>query len=1381
MDVDNEQEQEGAEEDFQAQINAKIKNFFESTPYIKSREELDSFLTAIELKEIWGSEEEKDTVWESISKYSKDSKIDCEGALQGINDLLNAAQEDDEGEDVKEDKEENGPSYQRKETKEKLLTRLSRISNIGIGSKSGNKLALNRYKQRAIEQYDSLDSNSLIQFKKIFVLLKITKSNNRISFDELKEICDKSKFIKLDINDIWKYLSYCVYEEKLSNLENQTEFEINNDIMEEVKDFINQKLINEDIEDDSDMGEEDAEDKNDTIEEISLNLIEKIIKQSIEIKENNNVLNEIKNEVRSLNKDEIDNNKELINEKITQIDEFIQKTQKDNSLNLKKMESLKNNILRITENIKSMKEDYKDLFEKYNSNQQVDIDEVTERLLDENMMLNQEKENKEQEISNLLEEKKEMKKDYQNMQMQYEDVVREKNELTMEMSEIKMNNYKLKNDYEKLLNDIVNKMDKEKKNKKNVNINSNVSYEDQVKEIRSINNSRIDDGEKISRKKDIFNNMTNEKLINYIMEIERVNQTLSNEKSNNNKKIQEITQKNVDLNNLMKIVKDRNIELEEEAKNLQKKIDNLNSEVKNNEVFRPSISINSNMRVSRLSKLNTPGLNAAKFNKAKAGNFNNKKNIEKFKLKDKNINQKLMPSPTLNKMENISLDLYGVKEEVDDEEEDPDNKKIDKNKKDEQSGFNIQEKKNNNMDISSNSGIGFGDQKNQNNKMEIGGKTKNNFGMKTGSKNAYEAFNINLNSKNSKGNLELDSSSSGMLFDGTNKDINLSQQSGIEMNINQNSNNTNEAKNGEVEVENINDINLSSGNNINFGDITSSVINFDIKNNNNIINENSNNKTNNNFETTNNNIFLQNEKNNAGKNNNQSQAQSGVFFEGKSQNNDLDLKKKESTSEEIKILKIDNLLQEMPDEEENDIKEEPKNKNDNQKINEIQNENNININNIKNDDDNNNNDENLQRNRIDTVFVNNQQNNQNQNLETIILTGIEKEGFNIGDSSVQKPLSSSNSNNININGENNNNNENNINQIILDKSNENEIIINDSNNNNNKIGNEVKSNFSSSTAFNIDLADNKLELFPSINLSESSGKPIQYNRLSKVELDELRNNNYDYYSLFQEDYIQRRLKEEKDKCNEFNMYSDQIYQVIDRKHINKKYIVITPSHIYLIEPKEMRFTHIIKKENIISFQISNKNVNIIMFQITGGDNILIETLRRMDLLSYLRDTYRNSKNPIKIKYEDKFDIKVKGKVTTILVKDKVFSNFSNFDGAQKIGYLFLYKGTYIMPIFKEKLFVLTSIGLIMFDEPSSPPSKLYPIIGSTIAKIEGTRYGRENCFQITCLSGKVKVFATRKKRERDSWLKEFDKINKEFQNKMKQLDTINKKMMGKEG
>ena len=1347
MDIENEKEQEQEEEndDFQAQLNIKIEKYFESKQYIESREELDDFLSAIDLSDVWNSKDEIEELWQYIFKYNKDSKIDCEGAKKGINDFLN--QDEDQGQKEEEPDESTNQKAQRKESKENLLTRLSRLSNIGgkgIKQKSGNKLALNRYKQRAIDEYDCLDNNSLIEFNKIFALLKITKSNGKITFDELKDICSNHKFIQTDVNDIWKYLSYCVCEENLKNLEDKTEFDIDYEIMDEVKKFITQKLVNEDIDPDNPEDEEENVGKKENLEEMTLNLVEKIIKQAININDNSMVLNDIKNEIKEINTKEMENEKEMmINEKIEQIDEFIKKSQRENGLNINKLESLKGNILKISDNIKAMNDAYDDLYKKYNSNQQVDINEETEKLLDENLMLNQIKENKEAEIENLLEEKKLMKKDYQNILMQYEDAIREKNELTQEISELKMNNYKLKGDYDKLLNDIVNKIDKDKKNKKNAkneNENSNVSYEDQVKEIKSINNSKIDDGEKISRKKGIFNNMTNEKLINYIMEIERINQTLSNEKSSKDQKIHELTQKNLDLNNLMKVIKDRNVDLEEEAKNLQKKIDNLNMDVQNNEMFRPSIAMNSQMRVSRLSKLYTIGINAQKFSAAaKDGNFSGKKKIEKFKLKDKNINQKIVKTPTLNKFENISMELYNVKE-VEDEEEDQENKKTDtKNKKQEfnvdQSGLIIENKKDNNLGITSNQGVGFGSQSNKN----------------------------------------------SILFDGTNNDINLSQQP---------ENAINTVQSGEMEVTNINDINLSSSSekNIKFGDITASVINFEIQNNNNIINSNNNNK--NNFETTNNNMFIQKEDNNV--NNNQAQAQSGLFFDSKPQNANLELKKAESNSEDnIPTLKIDNLMGEMIIDE-NDInnKEESNNKNNNNiKINEIQNANNINISNsIKDETNNDNNVDNkqLERDRINTVIINNNP-GQSQNLENVIITGIQKEGFNIDNSSMKQSLSSTNSNNINISGENNqeNNNINNIDnqnnkkesQIILDKSNENEIILSNSINNKNTNNlSESKSSFNTIKSNN-DINDSKLDLFPSINLLESSGKPIQYSRLSKVELDELRNNNYDYYSLFQDEFIQKRLKDEKDNCHEFNVYSDQIFLLSEKKHLNKCYIMITPSRIYLIEPKEMRFTHIIKKENILSFQISNKNVNIIMFQIHGGDNILIETLRRMDLLSYLREFYRNNKSMIKIKYEDKFDVKIKGKITTILVKDKVFSNLSNFDGAQKIGYLFLYKGTYIRPIFKEKLFILTSIGLLMFDEPNSDPSKLYPVIGSTVEKLEGTKYGRENCFQLTLLSGKVKVFATRKKREMDSWLKEFDKINKEFQSKMKQLDTINKKFI----
>ena len=221
--------------------------------------------------------------------------------------------------------------------------------------------------------------------------------------------------------------------------------------------------------------------------------------------------------------------------------------------------------------------------------------------------------------------------------------------------------------------------------------------------------------------------------------------------------------------------------------------------------------------------------------------------------------------------------------------------------------------------------------------------------------------------------------------------------------------------------------------------------------------------------------------------------------------------------------------------------------------------------------------------------------------------------------------------------------------------------------------------------------------------------------------------------------------------------------------------MLTPSNIYIIEPKEAKFTCIINKKNIKNIVISNKNLNILVFQIENSSNILLQTLRRIDLLFYLRDYYRKSEKPIAFKYEDKFDIRLKGKMFTLSVKDKIFTTLSNFDGALKIGYLMKLNPFMFTSYFSQRLVVLTSIGLIVFDDPTSPPEKLYPVIGSHVNKVLGDKYGRPYCFELQVLSGEVKVFAAYKSRERDSWLEEFAKLQNEFQNKMKKLDTVNKR------
>ena len=127
IEIQKEQEQEEENDDFQAQLNIKIEKYFESKQYIESREELDNFLSAIDLSDVWDSEDEIDTLWQFIFKYNKDSRIDCEGAKKGINDFLN---QDEEGQKEEEPDESSGQKAQRKESKENLLTRLSLLSNI---------------------------------------------------------------------------------------------------------------------------------------------------------------------------------------------------------------------------------------------------------------------------------------------------------------------------------------------------------------------------------------------------------------------------------------------------------------------------------------------------------------------------------------------------------------------------------------------------------------------------------------------------------------------------------------------------------------------------------------------------------------------------------------------------------------------------------------------------------------------------------------------------------------------------------------------------------------------------------------------------------------------------------------------------------------------------------------------------------------------------------------------------------------------------------------------------------------------------------------------------------------------------------------------------
>ncbi len=144
---------------------------------------------------------------------------------------------------------------------------------------------------------------------------------------------------------------------------------------------------------------------------------------------------------------------------------------------------------------------------------------------------------------------------------------------------------------------------------------------------------------------------------------------------------------------------------------------------------------------------------------------------------------------------------------------------------------------------------------------------------------------------------------------------------------------------------------------------------------------------------------------------------------------------------------------------------------------------------------------------------------------------------------------------------------------------------------------------------------------------------------------------------------------------------------------------------------------------------------------------------------------------LKFKYSDNFKIKRSNTYSTILIdQSNNFSVAPNFDGAQKLGYLTKLSGT-LFYSWKERLVVLTNVGLLYFEDPNKQPKKLIPIIGSDVLRIEEKKYKKKHCFEIKTLNGESYVFATNSNEDLESWLHEFKLFKKNYEKKIKNLDT----------
>ena len=1332
-------------DNLESEVDTKIDNYFSANNNeLLSYENLDDFLKEIGLYDLWNSEEEKDELWQALMKYSANDKVDAEGAKKGLHDLLNKEDDDnnnqeDNDNEIKENKEGN------------LLTRISRLTKT---DGTMNKLVLNKYKQKAYDEYDSLDNQTLIQFKKIFKLLNIDEEGkNIISVQTIEKIVEKNKFIKLDKNEIIKYINFLSCDDK--PLEEINTITINNTIYSEIDALLQEKLMDEDL----DNYEEDEDDEGEKGED-PLDILDEIQRKIESNKDNSLALKEMKNTLVQENKNFSDtvikiiqetneeNQNENINiieemgveakEKIDKFDEYILNMTKEQQSTIKKLHSLKKSIVHFNNEMSTLKEDYKAIYEKYNNNQDIEADEQMERLLDENMTLNQEINSKKDEISQLLNERAEKDNEINSLYLKIEEGQKLENDLKKQITELKIAAAKSKEEYDNLMDNVMSKMEeKEKEEKmernrikemleKQLKTEGDKDNSENIKALNEIDNMNISLTDKLMKKKQILSQLSHEQLMEYTLKLERLNINIKSDKNKKEQKIKELEEKlnklNQEITGNKKEIGSKNIEI----KRLQKTITDLKKEVKANEIYRPSIAMNTQMRVSRISKLNTIGINALKFKDLKAENevknsndysknvsFNidGKKQFQtSSKLKDKFTNEKKQNnfSP-----QNIMNTMYGDdKIDEDAEQDDKDNAEETKEKKEfeisKNAEENIEGEKNNNFTPTQN-GIEFNVQSDINinqeggeivvdniNDINLGGNEQGLFDIKE-EENANEIEEQKDNTQKNPLNSFFDSKPDS-------KEINLQITS-------------------DKKEENINNINIEGeraretiqvkNNNQNaFGGLEDMIF-AEMENNDEEEEEDDINKLQ---------LGRVSEFKTEFKNELQISNKYGMDFDGKKRKKSSHENNIKSSGDIMQGISSKALLEKVANSTENN-EEQKNNKLDINSSNQI----NLQMSNEKKND----------------FQINNEINDK---IEDEPKKEEKKQIFEI-----------SNSNNINVEN----------------KEDKNIIIKNNQNMPSNKNSIEISSQGSTPMPLSNKSNNNKI-IFEhtsnnNIQINERNSQKIK----NEKERQQIENNNYDYYSLFHESSVKLKLREKNDNANERNIYSDQIYLLTEKKKLEKRLILLTPSYIYIIEPKEMRFEIIFEKTELEKLAISNLNLSILILVRYKADNIILLTLRRMDLLKFIKEQYIQSKKPIRITYEDTFKIRIKGKIQELSVKDKIFSTLSNLDGAIKIGYL-QKMNQLIFKTFNEKLVALTSIGLIVFNDPHKPPERLYPIIGSKITKAIATKYKRQNCFEILTPSGETKVFSAYKERDLNSWIEEFEKVKKDFRDKMRKLDTVNK-------
>ena len=325
------------------------------------------------------------------------------------------------------------------------------------------------------------------------------------------------------------------------------------------------------------------------------------------------------------------------------------------------------------------------------------------------------------------------------------------------------------------------------------------------------------------------------------------------------------------------------------------------------------------------------------------------------------------------------------------------------------------------------------------------------------------------------------------------------------------------------------------------------------------------------------------------------------------------------------------------------------------------------------------------------------------------------------------------------------------------------LIINDNNNNN--INNNKNNNYYKAQSFYGNNINNQLK-----KKFKYSNEDIFYGYMNKAIKDF-----YDFKYLFRNHKIQKLFSKNKEKLINNEFLSDQINACFSNLKKKKCLLIITYQSLYFLKNDDT-FECLLKLniKSLESIIISTKNFNLLLLSFNGGTDIIIETFQRIEILRFLQKIIDKGKliPNLKVSSLNNFVLHKRNGITENVptLKNKNFIISPNFENAQKIGVLLKYKENFFSASFHEKLIVLTSIGLMYFDENSKFPKDIIPVIGTSIKFIVVQVNKKIYCLKMKTINDEVYIFGSLLKREIFDWLKELAHFKKVYHLKMKQIN-----------